>query len=187
MYMNCPEELCCCSSPHGETLNPGESEKMCYLAVKCILYNVNMKVIYFLLCCTYGNFLINMEWSFFFYQRCWIVFHCILFIIVGLFVFLFLREQGFYLKRSTDGGGFSMDCFTMFAVYASYCGFTSLLARVTSVAQQHPERHDQATQQILKAYVWIEAHYFFWVHSTPPSAPTKPWSLRGTNSLQFWL
>lgn len=72
---------------------------------------------------------------------------------MGLFVFLFLREQGFYVKRSTRGVDFSIDYFTMFAVYASFCVFTSLLGRVSSVAQQHPERHDQATQQILTAYV----------------------------------
>lgn len=46
-----------------------------------------------------------------------------------------------------------MDYFTMFAVYASYCGFTSLLVRESFVAQQHPKQHGQATQRILTAYV----------------------------------
>lgn len=136
MPVNRSVELCCCfTTTRRETINPGESGKMCYLvikmwtltwsykAVKCTLYNVNRMVIYFLLCCVYGNFLIRMEWSFIFYQK---VLKCIALYFSLLWdCFLFshsevsfsLEERGF-IWRSRE---FSMDYFTTFAVSASYC------------------------------------------------------------------
>lgn len=62
-----------------------------------------------------------------------------------------LREQDFFLFGGEcwrSGAGGSLDHFTMFAVRASFCAFTSAWAgasSVCSVAQPHPERHDQAT------------------------------------------
>lgn len=161
------------------------------------MYNVNIMVIYFLLCCIYGNFLINMEWSFIFYQKCWNVLHCIFHYYCGIVFFShsevsFSWENRVLFKEECwrSGRGFSIDYFTMFAVCAPYCVFTSPLlgaSGVRRVAQPHPERHDQATRRILTAYIWIEAHYFFWEHRTPPSTYTKAWSLRGTNRHQLWL
>lgn len=91
--------------------------------------------------------------------------------------FPFPERTGFLFEEECwRSGDFSMDYFTMFAVCASYCVSTSPLAlasSVCSVAQPHPERHDQATQRILTAYIWIEAHYFFWERRTPPSAHTQ--------------
>ena len=137
-----------------------------------------------------------MEWIFIFIKVVEMYYTVFFIIIVRLLFFSHLevsfpQRTGFLFKEECwRNGDFSMDYFTMFAVCASYCVFTSSLAQassVCSVALPHPEWHDQATQPILPAYIWIEAHYFFWEHRPPPSAHTKPWSLRGTNRHQFWL
>lgn len=52
-------------------------------------------VIYFLLCCVYGNFLISMEWSFIFYQKCWNVLHCIFHDYCGIVFFFSHSEVSF--------------------------------------------------------------------------------------------
>lgn len=161
------------------------------------MYNVNIMVIYFLLCCVYGNFTHKYGMKFYFLSKvlkCIALYHyhCgIVFFFSHILKFPFPERTGFLFEEECwRSGEFSMDYFTMFAVCASYCVFTSPLARessVCSVALPHPEPYDRATQRILTVYIWIEAHYVFWEHRTPPSAHTKPWSLRGTNRHQFWL
>ncbi len=126
-----------------------------------------------------GILLISMEWSFIFYQRCWNVLHCIFHYYCGneFFLTFFPERTGFLFgEECRRSGEFSMAYFTMFAVCASYCVFTSPLAwasTVCSVAQPLNNTH-RATRPILTAYIWIEAHYVFWGHRTPPSVHTKP-------------
>lgn len=155
-------------------------------------------VIYFLLCCIYGNFLINLEWSLILYQSCWNV-HCIFHYYCWIVTFLShpvgvpdLRRVEFLFKLECRSSTpeFYKDYFTMFAVCASFCVSISPSARVSSVrtvAKPHPERHDQATQPLLTDNIWIEAQCFLWEHGSPPSGTQSPRSLRGTNRHQFWL
>ena len=95
-----------------------ESGKMCDDNVNTnlkiqssILYSVNRMVIYFLLCCVYGNFLISIGMKFYFLSEGVEMYCTVFFIIVGLFLlltfwsFLSPREQTFYLKENAEGAG----------------------------------------------------------------------------------
>lgn len=128
-----------------------------------------------------GILLLSMEWSFIFYQKCWNVLHCIFHYYLGIdlvvssHILTFAGLTGFLFEDECwRSGDFSMDYFTMFAVFASYCVFTSPVCTSVSCLHSHilNDVH-QATQRILTASIWIEAHYVFWGHRTPPSTHTN--------------
>lgn len=110
--------------------------------------------------------------------------YCTVFLIIWGFIFFrrskvsfFLREWGFYLKKSVEGpGGYSGLFYYVCSLCILLCFYFPVSTSVCSVAQPHPEQHDQATQPILTAYIWTEAHYLRASYST--LSTHTAWSLR---------
>lgn len=134
-------------------------------------------VIYFLLffffCCIYGNFLINMEWSFIFKSKVVEMYCTVFFIIVARFSFLsrpevsFSRENRVFVlffsceEEFWSSTEFSMDYFAVFADRASHRGSVSLL--LFALLPPPLEWPGQAAQPGSHSSR-IEAQYFFGEH-----------------------
>lgn len=126
-----------------------------------------------------------MEWSFIFYQRCWNVLHCIFHYYCPILIFvmprgfLFLREQGFYLRRNVKLAQsflwIVLPCLqSVHPVLASFPPFARA-SSVRAVAELHPEWPDQAKQPFHTANNRIEAQYFFWAHPLQHKAHKGHW------------
>lgn len=154
-------------------------------------------VIYFLLflCCIYGNFLINMEWSFIFKSKVVEMYCTVFFIIVARFSFLsrpevsFSRESRVFVlffsceEEFWSSTEFSMDYFAVFAARASHRGSVSLL--LFALLQRCPRLSNGPAKQPSPVLTAAELKLSISLESTLSN--TKLWSLRGTNRHHFWL
>lgn len=129
------------------------------------------------------NFLIKMEWSFIFYQRCWDVLHCIFPWLPSFshsWGFLFLRMRPFFIwRRKLKKWDFYMDYFTMFVVCASHCVFTSPLARVSRVCSVHSHILNDAAANLHGWHLNWGSLFFREHRYSALYTHTKPQSLGG--------
>lgn len=155
-------------------------------------------VIYFLLffffffCCIYGNFLINMEWSFIFKSKVVEMYCTVFFIIVARFSFLsrpevsFSRESRvfvlfFHVRRNFEVAQSFLWIILLCLqpvhpiVVQSPCCCSLCCPRLSNGPAKQPSPVLTAAE--LKLSISLESTL----------SNTKPWSLRATNGHHFWL